>query len=70
MSFKQALRRPEDGQIGVKRPDDDFILISATTAGREEAILVSEYNASRILVALAVVLGIDITKTAAKTIRL
>jgi len=64
--FVQAERQPGDGAIEVYRHNADTILV----AHGGEVLLVSEYNAARILAALALVLGVRLNREDAKAIKL
>ena len=62
-------RLDSDGGVRVSRVDD-YILISATSLGKEESILVSPYNAWRIFGMLSVILGLPLSRAVSKVIRL
>ena len=48
MAFKIAERTPADGPVSVTR-EGDRIRVTAETDGNRESILITEYNAARIL---------------------
>lgn len=66
--FKQADRAPEDGPMSVTR-EGKKIRIAVTTGGTEESILVTEYNAARVLGALSLLLEAPLSKQVAKAIK-
>ena len=70
MAFVQAPRSDTDGPVSVKRPDDGFVVVEVTSAGKVESILMSEYNASRVFGMLAVMLGIPLSRDVGKAIKL
>lgn len=69
-AFRQQPRREADGPVAIDRDANDMLVISATTAGEQRAIRVSEYNASRLLGMLALMLGVRLNPTDAKAIKL
>lgn len=64
--FVQGSRQPGDGAIWVHRHNEGNILI----AHADKMLLVSEYNAARILASLALILGVRINREDAKAIKL
>lgn len=65
-NFVQSERKPGDGRISVEREVGDQILISHDV----DSLVVSEYNASRILAALALILGVRLNREDEKALRL
>lgn len=70
MAYQQPPRADHDGPVTVRRLEADGIRIAVTTNGTTEAIECSEYNASRVLGTLAVLLGVRIVPADAKGIKL
>lgn len=70
MAFKQPARLPVDGEVAVRRLDDDRIAIVVTTNGEEQSIVCSPYNATRVFGVLAVMLGIPLPSALGKAIKL
>jgi hypothetical protein len=68
--FVQAQRAGIDGPVSVKRPDENFVLVTVTTDGRTESILMTEHNASRVFAMLAVMLEIPLSPAVGKAIKL
>lgn len=68
--FKQAARLPSDGAAGVQRVSDSHLAINVTNDGKPESLMLSEFNASRVLAMLALMLGVKIDKAHAKGIKL
>lgn len=68
--FKQAERLPADGPINVGITDGDRIMIAVTNGEQHSMIVMSEYNASRVMAALSMILGVRINAVDAKAIRL
>lgn len=66
---KQPERELSDGPVSVDRVDQ-FIVLSARQDKKYEGMKVSEYNAWRLFGMLAVILGIELPKNIAKTIKL
>ena len=66
--FKQAERTAEDGPMSVTR-EGKKIRIAVATGGVSESILVTEYNAARVLGALALILEAPLSKSVAKAIK-
>lgn len=70
MPYKQPPRSPHDGAIGVDRITGGKLVISVETNGDTQSVICSEYNASRILGALAVILGVRLNSQDAKSIKM
>jgi hypothetical protein len=72
MTFKQAPRTEKDGQISVSRmPNErDTLVISVTHDGVQQALTLSEHNASRIFGLLSMMLEIPLSKAVGKAIKL
>ncbi len=68
MAFKQAERTTEDGPMSVTR-EGKKIRIAAETGGATESMLVTEYNAARVLGALSLILEAPLSKSVAKAIK-
>lgn len=68
--FKQADRLPADGAVRVAVCGEQHLTIEVTNDGRVESIMVSEFNASRVLAMLSLLLGVRLDKTDAKGIKL
>ena len=68
--LKMPERKPSDGPMGVSRPRDGEIMITATTTGEMQSIVMSDYNAWRTLGVLAMMLGIPLSKEVGKAIKL
>lgn len=62
-------RQPCDGPIEIKRDGND-IVICAEHNKVSQNLVVSEWNARRLLGALSVVLGLPLTRAAAKTVQM
>jgi len=68
LEFEQGTREPGDGPIAVTRTDKGILI---THEGDHGGVLVlSEYNAARILACLAQVLGVRINREDASRIKL
>ena len=67
-------RSERDGAVSVQRagldPDDQSICICVVDSGIENVVVMSEYNARRVLGMLSVLLDLPLTKTAAREIKL
>lgn len=73
MAFKQAERLPTDGRVEVSLPPAHPGLIRVSVDDADDtggSFLISEYNASRVLCGLALLLGIRINAQDAKGIKL
>lgn len=70
MKLKMPERAPSDGPIGVNRPAEGMIGITASTNGETQGIQMSEYNAWRVFGCLAMMLGIPLSKNVGKAIKL
>ena len=66
MSFAQAERLPSDGGINVQRVGT-HVMVSVDGGG---SVLMSQYNAARVLAGLSVLLGAPLAKATQKAIRL
>ena len=70
--YVQAKRLDTDGPMSVQRQRDDNgnegFLLSVTSNGVEQSIHMSEFNASRVFATLALLLGIQLSKTVGKAI--
>lgn len=62
-------RGPKDGPVSVTRRDDG-IGISVTHDGQEHDLLLTEWNARRLLGMLSVILELPLQRAAAKRIKL
>jgi hypothetical protein len=69
MAFKMAERTPADGPVSVTR-EGDRIRVTAATDGNRESILMTEYNAARILGLLSLILEAPLSKSVATVIKL
>lgn len=71
-ALKMPQRQPLDGPISVTRMGDNHeeICISVTNNDQARGVVMSEYNAWRVLGALSVILGVPLSKTASKAIKL
>jgi hypothetical protein len=67
---KQPKRAPSDGAIAVRRLPDGRIVISVVTNGIEGGVFMGEFNAWRVFGALALILGIKLSKKLGKSIYL
>ena len=71
----QAPRQPGDGPRGegdlmsIHRIDDDYLEVSCMTHGKRVSIVLSNFNASRVLGSLSVWLNYTLTKAAGKRIK-
>lgn len=70
MSFKQADRLPDDGAMGVQRLDNGNLLLSVETAGKEQSMEVSDYNAARLFGSIAFFLGLPLPSKISKEIKM
>ena len=70
MNFKQPPRGPADGGMHVAYINDDTLVIAVDHAGDAQSLILSEYNASRVVAALALLLGIRLNSQDAKAIKL
>jgi hypothetical protein len=68
--FKQAERKPSDGEVSLRRSDADGFLLEVVTDGVRHGIFMSEYNASRVFASLALMLKIPLSKAVGKEIKL
>jgi hypothetical protein len=68
--MKMPARLPDDGLVRVSRLGDDFIALDSTHAGKEESLVVSEYNAWRIFGLLSVMLHLPLSKAVNKAIQM
>lgn len=66
MTFEMPKREACDGPIGLSRPDEHTIAIEACHEGKRLPIVVSRYNAARILVMLCLMLEVKPPKEIAK----
>ncbi len=65
---EKIMRAECDGPVNIWRNESGNLVISAIHNREETWVLVSEFNACRILGMLSVMLGLPLTKTAAKQI--
>ena len=65
----EHVRKPCDGPISVRREGED-ILLCAEHNKVSQTIVVSEWNARRILVAMSLILELPLTKQAAKSVKI
>ena len=65
----EHVRKPCDGPISVRREGED-ILLCAEHNNVSQNLVVSEWNARRLLGALSVVLELPLTRAAAKTVQM
>lgn len=70
MSFIQAPRLPTDGEVALTRVEDDKFALRVTDGGIERAVLMSQFNASRAFVFLAMFLGIKLPNGITREIKL
>lgn len=71
MAYKQPARTNIDGPLSVHRlGTTDLVEVTVETNGTVDQIVCTEFNASRMLAMLAVVLGVRIHVQDAKAIRL
>lgn len=68
--FKQAERLSADGAVNVSVTGSQYYSITVTNDGKDESLLVSEFNASRLLAMLSFMLGVKIAPADAKRMRL
>lgn len=66
MRRKLPERHLNDGPVKVSRIPSDRICISAVSGDRGDTIVVSEYNATRILVSLCIMLEVPIPRALGK----
>ncbi len=64
------MRAECDGQVNIWRNESGNLVISATHNREETWVLASEFNARRILGMLSMMLGLPLTKAAAKQIEM
>lgn len=70
MTWKQPERLPSDGPITATRLGHGLLYVTVETEGDKAEVVMSEYNATRVFAALALLLEIPLHKTAAKEIKL
>ena len=64
-------RLPTDGAILVEKlPHTGHVMVSVTSEGHTEVILMSTWNARRVFASLAVVLGLPLQKKIAESIEM
>lgn len=69
--LKMPARQPLDGPIEVRRMGDNHeeICIRVTNNDQARGVVMSEYNAWRVLGALSLLLGLPLSKAAQKAIK-
>lgn len=70
MPWKQPECLPSDGPISVTRLSDDLLSVTVETEGVKAEVVMSEYNATRVFAALALLLKIPPIALVAKEIKL
>ncbi len=68
--FVQSKRKATDGSVFITRDLDNDIAIEVVTDNKPQCIVMSEYNASRLLGMLATLLNVRLNKTDASKIRM
>ncbi len=68
--FKMPRRRPEDGDVVVRRLEDDRFEVVVKTGGEVEALHITDYNACRVFGILGVLLKIPMSDRAKREIKL
>lgn len=68
--MRQPDRLPGDGSVTVSRDGEFHFIVKVVTDCKEQSIRVSHANAWRVFGSLAVMLGIELPKKLAKSIRL
>jgi hypothetical protein len=64
--FEMPKRSEVDGPVSVNRPTEDAIALSASHKGEMQTIVVSRYNAARLLVMLCMMLEVPHPKPLGK----
>ncbi len=70
MSFKQADRHPDDGPISVNKLEGGRISVTVSNGSEMGQLIMSEYNASRVVGALSLLLGIRINVEDSKRLKM
>jgi hypothetical protein len=60
--FKQAERLSSDGAVRVSRSGERHLAIEVTNDGNTESVLLSDFNASRVMAMLSLMLGVKLVK--------
>lgn len=63
-------RLKDDGGVKVSRLGENYIALDATNDGKEESLVVSEYNAWRLFGLLSVMLKLPLSKAVGRSIKM